>query len=153
MKDGDSGNASNYHLEFAQRDFLGIIDEPMEFSAATIAAAIQEIVEESEDFSHRLFLKAIVRALTNRDDVWKLTLSKRKRGRFVPVDEHDKIFGRKYGIALWIRAEEERGIKRESAVHSAMAQFNVSRQTVFAAIKEIDEFEQVVASLKSARKK
>ena len=144
MTDNSSGN---YHLEFAQRDLLGLISERMEFSEATIASALNEIIAEQDDLGTRLFLKAIARALSGEDDVWRLKLIKTTRGRFVPSDEHDQMFYRHKAIAAWVKEIEADGTKRESAVHSAMAHFAVSRQTVFNALKKIDEFEETMRIL------
>lgn len=126
-------------LELLQRDFLGIIDEPMEFSEASIARCL-ETVAETVDADEVFFLRGVIRALSHPESEWRLKLVRRKRGKFVPPDEHGEAHDRKMGALYAVAMLEHEGMKSEAAVATIARQMNASRATIFSWLGEAEEF-------------
>lgn len=127
------------NLERVQRIHQGIDSEPMEFSASTIAKMLQDIADECDD--HGAFtLHAVVRALLGTDDHHILVLKQKKPGKWVSPTVHEshanQIMGWLYTLANW----ELAGMKTEAAVAQIAELANVKRATVFAGIKEAEQF-------------
>ena len=140
-----SRKRDSYHLELAQRDFFGIIDEPMDFSEASIAKTIVEIAQDDvgKGTAGYSYLAAVIRALTGHDHEWKLVLVKRTRGRFHSVSDHAEIFDRQRWITRFVEYQVSIGVKKEAAVQMAMDETKCSRQTVFSAIKAMKRREEI----------
>lgn len=135
-----------YHLEYAQRDYWGIIDEPMAFSEETIAKVIDAIKDNCDDTGDRLFLAALARTLRGTDNQFRLRLSGTKRRPFQPVDEHDKLMVRRRHVAAVVQWREQQGDPKEAAVAFACAQFKLSRAKIFDLLKEEAEWQKILDS-------
>lgn len=133
-----------YHLEIAQRDFLGVVDEPMAFSEETIAKVIDEISANCADGCSRLFLDALARTLRGTDEHFRLRLSGNARRKFVPTDEHTANRLRRAHIAATVKWRESSGDPKEAAVAFACQKFNLSRAMVFKLLKEEAEWRKTV---------
>jgi hypothetical protein len=127
-------------LERVQRLHLGVDDEPMEFSADTIAAMLQEIADVCDPAS-AFELHAVVRALEGKDAHHRLELKQVRRGKFASPAEH---FRRNMDWLNALAALEEQGVKTEAAIATIAEQAKCSRASVFAGIKEAEEICEVM---------
>ncbi|CCA93378.1 hypothetical protein [Novosphingobium sp. PP1Y] len=127
------------NLERVQRIHQDIDTEPMEFSADSIAKMLDEIADQS-DCNVAFTLQAVSRALRGQDDHHVLILKQKKRGKFVSPTEHDNHHCR---IMSWLHTlamHEQDGVKTEAAVALIAENWGVSRASVFAGIKEAEDY-------------
>lgn len=126
-------------LERVQRIHLDLDDEPMEFSAETIAAMVQDVADNCNE--HEAFiLHAVANALSGKDEHHVLLLQQNKRGRFVSPHEHRVTHIRNQHWLHWLAAMENDGVKTESAITEIARRFGVSRATVFSGIRQAEKF-------------
>lgn len=134
------------NLERVQRIHLGIDDEEMEFSEETIARMIDDVAancDENEAFT----LCAISAALRGDDPYHRLQLKQKKPGRFENPTEHARKFNRNFMWLHTIAELELSGVKTESAIAEVADAAGVSRATVFAGLKDAEDFLQSGAEL------
>lgn len=124
-------------LELLQRDFLDVIDDPMEFGEPSLAAALSLFIREEQlTGAGARLLWGVINALDNPLSDWKLTLSRRGKGkRFVPINEYMERIAHDADVAILVCEREASGIKKEAAVAEAIAQFGLSRAAVFEAMR------------------
>lgn len=137
-------------FELVQRDFLGVIDEPMEFSDASLAECLRKIIADiGAETNAGYLLGGIANALTTGQGGWRLSLKKATPGRFISVSEHENMRERDAEIARFLFDRQADGVSKKVAVIDASERFELSRASVFAAARRAYEF---AGQLESFRK-
>lgn len=129
-----------YHLEYAQRDFLGLTDEPMEFSEKTIASVLEEIITETDFIPNRMFLRSLVRALRGEDIAFRLKLVGKARGKFKSAADQADEREFQHSVYMHVLDRQIAGDPKEAAVASAAAHFKISRANVFKQMRDLDNW-------------
>jgi hypothetical protein len=125
-----------FSLENAQRDLLGVFDEPMPFNTATLGSALREIADNVPEIktSEWRFLRAVADALDDPAAEWRLSLARTIRGKFIPPDQHVEQEERDALIGYWMDKGLEKYGKQEAAIADVAARLSISRATIFAAL-------------------
>lgn len=134
-------NIRRHHvnLERVQRIHLDIEDEPMEFSAETIAQMLEDIAEKC--FEHEAFLiRGIINALIGEDHNHLLVLKHKRRGKFVSPTESSARHNRQRAMLYHLAELERQGVKTEAAVAELASLTGLSRASVFAEIRAAEQF-------------
>lgn len=142
----DEPRIHSVNLERVLRGHLGLIDEPMEFTAESIASMLEEIADECDPTS-AFELHAVVRALRGEDKHHRLVLQQVKRGKFVSPTERSQYSER---ALEWLRALailEHDGLKTEAAVADIARRWQVSRASIFAGIKHAERLLEMGRSI------
>lgn len=129
----------NVNLERVQRIHQEIDNEPMEFSADSIASMLDDIAERS-DMNDAFTLHAVSRALRGLDEHHVLILKQKKRGKFVSPTDEEGEFSRNLSWLHTLALHERNGVKTEAAIAFIAERWSVSRASVFAGIKEAEDY-------------
>src|SRR4051812_7951550 len=109
---GTSLNASQralimLELEFALRDFFGLIDEPIKVEPDVIANALREIAsEDGLDLAASGLLMAIASSMTGQSTEWQLKLSRRQKGKHLL--HHERLQLQERDVDIYIEVENLR---------------------------------------------
>lgn len=126
---------------------LGLYEaEPMEFSAETIAAMLQDVADRVS-VANAMVIHAVVRALRGEDQHHRLELRQVKPGKHKFA--HDRAADRQQN-QTWLErlaACEREGVKTEAAIASIAAEWGVSRASVFAGIRSAEEILRLARSV------
>jgi predicted 3-demethylubiquinone-9 3-methyltransferase (glyoxalase superfamily) len=126
-------------LERVQRIHLGIDNEPMEFNETTLAKMIEDVADNCEE-NEAFTLIAIAAALRGSDSNHRLILKQRKPGRWESPTEHEAHHAQIFSWLHTLANREISGEKTEAAVAWIADRWGVSRASVFAGVKEAEEF-------------
>ncbi len=89
---------------------------------------------------NKKLLTAIVGALRGNDECHSLVLKQAKRGRSEKFDDSNESFFRSLDWYDWVAEAELANEKTEAVIADICAHEGVSRATVFAALKEAEEY-------------
>ncbi len=135
-------------LERTQRILLGLDDEPMVFDEGSIAQMLKAVASDHDGLSDEfMVLHAVANALLGVDDNFKLKLSHKKRGKFMPPNVREAELARSISILKSVQNLKEDGWKTEAAIAQMQGHFGISRATVFADIKAAEEFLQIAEEI------
>lgn len=126
-------------LEDVQRIYLGrnvglYEAEPMEFSAESIAAMLQDIADASS-LAKACAIHAVVRALRGLDQHHRLELRQVRQGKHKLAHHRAADRSRNQKWLDKLATHERNGMKTEAAIAAIAEEWKVSRATVFAGIK------------------
>jgi 2C-methyl-D-erythritol 2,4-cyclodiphosphate synthase len=135
-------------LERTQRILLGLDDEPMVFDEGSIAQMLKAVASDHDGMSDEfMVLHAVANALLGVDDNFKLKLSHKKRGKFMPPNVREAELARSISILKSVQNLKEDGWKTEAAIAQMQEHLGISRATVFADIKAAEEFLQIAEEI------
>ena len=135
-------------LERTQRILLGLDDEPMIFDEGSIAQMLKAVASDHDGLSDEfMVLHAVANALLGVDDNFKLKLSHKKRGKFMPPNVREAELARSISILKSVQNLKEDGWKTEAAIAQMQGHFGISRATVFADINAAEEFLQIAEEI------
>lgn len=135
-------------LERTQRILLGLDDEPMVFDEGSIAQMLKAVASDHDGLSDEfMVLHAVANALLGVDDNFKLKLSHKKRGKFMPPNVREAELARSISMLKSVQNLKEDGWKTEAAIAQMQEHFGISRATVFADIKAAEEFLQIAEEI------
>jgi hypothetical protein len=126
-------------LERVQRLHLGIDEEEMEFSAATIASMLQEVADTCDE-SEAFTIHAVVRALQGADEDHELVLKQKRRGKYVSPTEHVATHNRNMSWLRTLALRESQGVKTEAAIAEIAEKWGVKRASVFEGVRDAQRF-------------
>lgn len=137
-------------LERVQRSHLGIDDEPMLLSEATLADMLQDVADELRHGHAAFVIAAVANALRGADTHHKLTLHQTKRGKWLSPSDHT---ARKRQHLAWIirlgRLQRD-GWQTDAAVHRIAETTGNSVSRVYAGIAEENEWQAEATKIAKA---
>ena len=131
------------NLERYQRIFLGLDDEFMMFSGASVGHILVEIGNELAD-DNGMFVRAVGDALLGRDEHHVVTIQNRRKGRFVTPFERSQRHREIFHVEFTVWQHLDLGLQMKAAVSRTGEIFGRSRAWVFAALREVGEFRESV---------
>ncbi|WP_156139686.1 hypothetical protein [Sphingomonas sp. 35-24ZXX] len=140
------GRRRIYNLERAQRISLDIDEQPMDFTAETVADMLYVIAAECEA-PNRSLIYSVANALLGIDPHHVLILKQKKKGKFLPPDEMEFLHWRRISWLQNLAKLEREGLGTEAAVAQIAETWGASRATIFAEVAKAEEFYSIGAKL------
>ena len=138
------------NLERYQRIFLGLDDEFMMFSGASVGHILVDIGNELSD-DNGMFVRAVGNALLGRDEHHVVTIQNRRKGRFVTPFERGQRHREILHVEYTVWQHLDLGLQMKAAVSRTGEIFGRSRAWVFAALREVGEFRESVKLVRASR--
>ncbi|QBM77406.1 hypothetical protein E2E30_17750 [Sphingomonas sp. AAP5] len=129
---------------------MDIDDEPMTFNNEIVGTILLEIGKGLDD-DWGDFVRAVGNAFLDRDEYHVVSLSQRKRGRFVSPTDSANRRHEVHNVTMAVMQFEVLGLQKKAAVSRVCEIYGRSRAWVFAALREQEEFDAAVRSIRATR--